>query len=218
MNRKERVELLDELGFSRGSIVETIVTTRGPDGSPSAAPMGITLADVDLLEVKPFRSSETYRNLMNDPEACVNITNSPELFLVTAFKKEAQNEFSRPLIQYDLSLEAAEAAIFVEFSDSREISEDRGCFKGRVHSIEVRRPLPTVFSRGKAEAIEATVHATRIEVYLRMGRGRDAEKLNKRFNECKKVVEGVSSPDSAEARVIRTLEKLIERWREEASR
>lgn len=46
----------------------------------------------------------------------------------------------------------------------------------------------------------------------------DVEKLNKKFNECKEVVERVSSPDSAELKVIRTLETLISRWREEASR
>ena len=218
MSRAEIVELLDELGFSRGCIVETIVTTRRPDGSPSAAPMGITRTGPDILEIKPFKSSATYRNLLTSPEACVNVTNDPELFLVTAFKREIREEFARPLIQDDLSLEAAEATVFVEVLSCRDISEDRGCFVARAHSIEVHRPLPRVFSRGRAEAIEAIVHSTRVETYLRMGRRLDVEKLNKRFSECKEVVERVSSPDSAELKVIRTLETLIGRWREEASR
>lgn len=218
MSRAEIVELLDELGFSRDCIVETIVTTRRPDGSPSAAPMGITRTGPDILEIKPFKSSATYRNLLMRPEACVNVTNDPELFLVTAFKQEIRKEFAQPLIHDDLSLEAAEATVFVEVLSCRDISEERGCFMARAHSIEVRRPLPRVFSRGRAEAIEAIIHSTRVEAYLRMGRRLDVEKLNKKFNECKEVVERVSSPDSAELKVIRTLETLIGRWREEASR
>ncbi|MCW3992129.1 MAG: DUF447 family protein [Candidatus Bathyarchaeota archaeon] len=216
MDRTEIPELLDELGFSWACIVETIVTTRRPDGSPSAAPMGITRCGADLLEIRPFKSSATYRNLLKNPGACVNVTSDPELFLATAFKREMQREITQPLIRRDLSLEAAEAAVFVEAMGSNDVSEDRGCFVCRAHSVDVRRNLPTVFSRGRAQAIEAIVHGTRIQEYLRRGRRADAEKLYKRFNECKEVVWRVSSPDSAEVRVIKTLETFIGRWRGEA--
>lgn len=216
MNRTEIPELLDELGFSWGCIVETIVTMRRLDGSPSAAPMGTTRIGADLLEIKPFKSSATYRNLLKNPGACVNITSDPKMFLATAFKREMKREITQPAIRWDLSLEDADAAVFVEALRSNDVSEDRGCFACRAYSIDVRRNITTAFSRGRAQAIEAIVHGTRIQEYLRRGRRIDAENLYKKFNDCKEIVWKISSPDSAEVRVIKTLEKFINRLRGEA--
>lgn len=218
MVRPEIVELLDALGFSRGCIVETIVATRNPDGSPNAAPMGITRTGPDLLEIRPFKSSRTYGNLAESHGACVNVTWNPELFFVTAFKNDALPGFTPPHVDEDLTLESADASVFVEILSSHDISKNRGCFVCRVKSVEALRPIPRVFSRGRAEAIEAVVHATRIQTFFRRGRSEDAEKLKKRFDECKGVVERVSLPGSAESRVIQALEILIERWGEEPSR
>ena len=72
---------------------------------------------------------------------------------------------------------------------------------------------PSSFSRGRAEAIEAIIHATRIEVFSKEGRLEDVERLIKRFAECKDVVERVSAPDSVETRVVGELEKMITVWR-----
>ena len=51
-----------------------------------------------------------------------------------------------------------------------------------------------------------------------MGEGKAAavERLIKRFNECKDVVNRVSPPESVEARVIVELERLIDEWRDQA--
>lgn len=218
MDRLETVELLDALGFNMGCIVETIVATRNPDGSPSAAPMGVTRTGPTILEIKPFKSSATHRNLLDRKYACVNVTVDPELFLVTAFKHEPIQGFTQPRIEEDLTLASADASIFVENLRSRDTSKDRGCFVCRVRSVEVHNLLQRVFSRGRAEAIEAIVHATRIKPYLRKGRWEDVERLEKSFDDCKRVVERVSAPGSTEMRVIQALEILIDRWREAASR
>ena len=218
MAKPEIVEMLDELGFSRGCIVETIVATRNPDGLPGAAPMGVTRSGPDILEIKPFKSSDTYRNLLKGRDACVNVAGDPELFLTTAFKHETLEGFKTPHINENLSLRTEDASIHVEILRGYDISENRGCFVCKVNSVDVHRPLPRVFSRGRAEAIEAVVHATRIEEYIHLGLLGDAEKLNKKFNECKEVVEKVSTLDSAELRVVLALENLIKGWREEKSR
>jgi len=203
---------LDALGFDRNSIMETIVTTWGSDGSPSAAPMGVRRTDDDLLEIKPFKSSGTYRNLLECQEACVNITASPGLFLATAFKDESLEGFNEPRIGGDLALDSSDACVFVEVSRCVDDSDDRGCFTGRVRSVMVHRPFPRVFSRGRAEAIEAIIHATRIKAFLEERYRGEVERLKKSFEECKSIVEKVSSPTSEEARVVVTLERLIDRW------
>lgn len=210
--------MLGELGFDLGCIVEAIIVTRNPDSSPNAAPMGVTRTAPSILEIKPFKTSRTYRNLISTVNACVNITDDPELFLVTGFKDDPELELGKPMIDDKLTLEQAAASIFVSIVSYHDVSEDRGTFKCRVNSVEVHHPFPWVFSRGRAEAMEAIVHATRIKEHLLRGNLGDAEKLYKRFIDCRVVVERVSASGSKEMRVIRALETMMGSWREKRSR
>ena len=207
---------LDELGFDMGSVSEAIVTTLNPDGTPNAAPMGVLRAEPETLEIRPFNTSITYRNLIGNPRACVNVTDDPALFLVAAFKREKLEGFKTASVDGDLRLEPSDASIFISVVDSRELSEIRSCFTCKVTGAEIHRPTPKVFSRGRAEAIEAVIHATRIQVFLGEGKAAAVERLIKRFNECKDVVNRVSPPESVEAKVIVELERLIDEWRDEA--
>jgi hypothetical protein len=69
-------------------ILEGIVTTRGPDGAPHLAPMGPRVSFhtlpanaasfvetvLDGLTLRPFRTSQTYRNLRAHPEGVLHVT------------------------------------------------------------------------------------------------------------------------------------------------
>ena len=206
---------LDDLRFDVGSVCEAIVTTVNADEAPNAAPMGVTRVGPETLDLKPFKTSTTYRNLLDNPRACVNITDDPALFLSTAFKGEVEGlpDFN---IDGDMRLEASDASVFVRVVDVWDLSENRTCFTCEVKGIEIHRPTPQVFSRGRAEAIEAIVHATRIQVFASSDDEAAVERLIKRFNECKDVVNKVSPPESVEARVIVELERMIDEWREGA--
>jgi len=204
------------MGFQMGGISETILTTVNPDGSFSAAPMGVHRASNEVLELRPFKSSLTFINLINNPKACINVTDDPGLFFVTAFKGKTVEGLLSPAIDKDMRLIPASAHIFVEASRSSDISEIRACFACRVTDIEASAITPRSFSRGRAEAIEAIIHATRIEVFSKEERLDDVENLIKRFAECKGVVERVSAPDSVETRVVGEIEKMIAVWRGKA--
>lgn len=218
MTRAGIEQQLNELGFSMDSVNEVIVTTVNPDGSPNAAAMGVIRVGPEILEIKPFKTSSTYRNLLEHPRACINVTSDPALFLMTTFKNEHFNGFQKASICRDLRLDSSDAHIFVDVLDRSDISEIRSSFRCIASNIEIHRHMPRVFSRGRSEAIEAIVHATRIEVFIREGRLERVERLIKRFDACKDVVNRVSAPDSTEARVIKALEMLIRKWGERASR
>ena len=208
--------LLEEMGFQLGGISETILTTVNPDGSFNAAPMGVHRVSHEVLELRPFKSSSTYKNLLNNPKACINVTDNPGLFFVTAFKGKTVEGLLEPAIDKDMRLISAFAHIFVDASKSNDISEIRACFTCCVKDIKAPAMMPRSFNRGRAEAIEAIIHATRIEVFSKEGRLDDVENLIKRFAECKNVVERVSAPESIETRVIGELEKMIAVWRGKA--
>ena len=216
MTGPEFRRLLEGMGFHRGGISETILTTVNPDGSFNAAPMGVHRVSHEVLELRPFKSSSTFMNLLNNPKACINVTDNPGLFFVTAFKGKTVEGLLEPVIDKDMRLILAFAHIFVDASKSSDISEIRACFTCRVKNIKVPAMIPRSFSRGRAEAIEAIIHATRIEVYSKEGRLDDVERLIKRFAVCKDVIERVSAPDSVETRVIGELEKMIAVWRGKA--
>lgn len=208
-------QLLDGLGFGFGSISEAIVTTVNADGTPNAAPMGVTRVGPETLELKPFKTSATYRNLLGNSRACVNVTDNPAMFLTAAFKGEDLKGFQELSIDGCLRLEASDASVFARVVDVWDVSEIRTRFTCEATGVEIRRPSPMFFSRGRAEAIEAIVHATRIRAYVGGEEAAEVERLIKRFNECKDVVNRVSPPGSVEARVISELERLIAEWRDE---
>jgi len=205
-------EALDRIGFSRGSVVESVLTTLNPDGSINAAPMGVTRKGPVQLEIRPYRSSKTHSNLNRNPEACINVINDPAIFLVTAFKEE-KFDFSPPKFSHDNSIEQADAVVFLTMLKREEIDKERSSFVGEASSIKLITESPIAFSRGRAQAIEAIIHATRIEYYLKNCKLVEAEDYVDRFNRCKRVVLKVSSQDSPETRTVEALERLIDRWR-----
>lgn len=213
MTGPEFTRLLEEMGFQIGGISETILTTVNPDGSFNAAPMGVHRRSHEVLELRPFKSSSTFTNLLHNPKACINITDDPGLFFMTAFKGKPVEGLQEPAIDKEMKLNSAFAHIFVDASRSNDISEIRACFTCRVKNVIAPVMMPRSFSRGRAEAIEAIIHATRIEVFSKEGGLEDVERLIKRFAECKDVIERVSAPESVETRVVGEIEKMIAVWR-----
>ena len=205
-------EALDRIGFTRGSIVESVLTTLNSDGSVNAAPMGVARKGPIQFEIRPYRSSKTHSNLNCNPEACINVINDPAIFLVTAFKEE-KFDFSPPKFSHDNSIEQADAVVFLTMLKREEIDKERSSFVGEASSIKLITESPIAFSRGRAQAIEAIIHATRIEYYLKNRKLVEAEDHVDRFNRCKRVVLNVSSQDSLETRTVEALERLIDRWR-----
>jgi hypothetical protein len=60
-------------------IIETIVTTIGPDGAVNVAPMGVEWAD-EVIVLKPFLETATYRNVAATGAAVVNLTDDVRVF------------------------------------------------------------------------------------------------------------------------------------------
>ena len=60
-------------------IIETIVTSIGPDGTINFAPMGVEWGD-DAIVLKPFLETTTFRNVTVGRAAVVNLTDDVMLF------------------------------------------------------------------------------------------------------------------------------------------
>ena len=206
--------LLDELGFQIGEIVETIMTTRESGGELNAAPMGVLRIRPRTLEIRPFLDTGTYRNLRDTGRGVVNIIYDVELFLETAFKREGVrfDWFEEDSKTDPPALKKADALLLISVLREERFSERRARFLCRVKSGRVRTPFPRAFSRGFAAAIEAIIHATRLEVFIREGKREEVDELHQRFKICREIVERISPEDSSNRRVLRTLEGIIGEW------
>lgn len=69
-------------------ILEGVVTTVGPDGAVNIKPMGPTVdADMRQLVLRPFRTSQTYRNLVNHGEGVLHVTDDVLLLAKAAVNR-----------------------------------------------------------------------------------------------------------------------------------
>ncbi|MFC1802483.1 DUF447 domain-containing protein [Thermoproteota archaeon] len=198
---------LKELGFTKKSIVEIILVTVNNNGTFNAAPMGVVNHN-SVIETRPFLTSRTYQNLHRYKKAAINITNNPYIFLATAFKDEIEN----PPRIIDFMLEDSEAVIRVEKISESKYSELQAVFLLKPLEIMINRQKPLVFSRGRAEAIEAVIHATRIKVFDVENQRKKVTMLMERLDYCLKVIDRVSEKYTPEMIVAEKIRDMIEHW------
>ena len=212
---------LTDLGFSKGAIVETVVSTYSADGQPNAAPMGVTMENSQRMAFRIYTSALTYRNLQAKRCAVVNVTSNPEVFYRTAFK-EANPNGKLPLDWFGKaetvdapSLRGAEAHIEVAVTDMAPFDAESAMVFCDVKRIQASTILPQVYCRAVFATIEAVVHATRVKVFLTHPdeqKREQALKLLDTIQECRAVVNRVA-PNSRSAEIMADLTQRADQWR-----
>ena len=67
-------------------IIETILTTTDANGQVNCAPMGVEWGK-EIIVIKPYRETTTYRNLLVNEAAVVNLTDNVLLFAESAISQ-----------------------------------------------------------------------------------------------------------------------------------
>ncbi len=68
------------MGYAEGMILEGIVTTQNPDGSPRISPMGPMVDEaLSQLEFRPYQTSTTFQNLVRTRRGVFHVTDDVEL-------------------------------------------------------------------------------------------------------------------------------------------
>jgi hypothetical protein len=213
---------LDDLGFIKGTIAETIVSTYVSQKKPNAAPMGVVATSDNQLRIRPFCSSLTYKNLQTAKCAVVNVTVNPELFYLTAFKEANPYQKLSPDLFEEAEtvqaprLRAADAFIEVIVDEVGSFGADRADFLCSAQRIVASKTEPTVYCRAQYATIEAIIHATRIKPFLKgnIEEQKQAIKLLKLVDVCRNVVER-TAPNSQYAKIMTDLTQCIEQWKKQ---
>ena len=211
---------LNDLGFLKGSIGETIVSTYDSDEQPNAAPMGVVIENNEQLLIRPYHTSLTYKNLQAKGCAVVNVTSNPELFYVTAFKdvnpdgKLPRGLFEKAETVVAPRLGAADAAVEVLVAEVGSFGAERAEFLCNVQLVKASKALPKVYCRAQFATIEAIIHATRIKLFLRGNKQEQKQAIHllELVNVCEDVVNR-TAPNSRYSEIMADLTQRISLWR-----
>ncbi|HEX7299710.1 MAG TPA: DUF447 domain-containing protein [Solirubrobacteraceae bacterium] len=140
--------------------VETVVTTLNPDRTVNCAAMGIGWGD-DVLEIRPYRSTRTFRNLAAGGDAVVNLVDDVLLFAQAALGDP--HPPARPA-------EVVDGAVLDDACSWREVrvtAIDAGVPRAYVCATVVHRGVGREFlglSRARHAVLEASILASRARV------------------------------------------------------
>ena len=214
---------LTNLGFLKGAIMETIVSTYNANEQPNAAPMGIKTEDMKHIVIQPYTSSMTYANLQSKRCAAINVTSNPELYYRTAFK-EANPGGRTPLEWFEKvetvdapGLRMADAFVEVSVLDIKSLGAERAEVSCDVQLIKTSSLLPKVYCRATFATIESIIHATRVKLFLAGDRQKQeqARRLIELIEHYNAIVNRIA-PNSRYSAIMADLTQRINSWKDES--
>jgi hypothetical protein len=166
-----------DMGFTPGRIMEAIVTTYNPDGSPNAAPIGIYPLGEGEIQMDVHTPTDTRSNLLRTGACVVNVVFDPLLFLKCAIlgsgkgseESEITEDETIPAENVDApALKEANAylELKVEKSEEKTKSDMHGEMKFSrivctVVNTTINKEYPIAVNRGLFAAIETAVAKSR---------------------------------------------------------
>ena len=211
---------LEDLGFVKGVIFETIVSTYTKQGSPNIAPMGVIKVDPKKIMIKIYKSSNTYKNIKSKKCAVINLSSDPVLFYKTAIKesdigvKIVDDLFEKGDLVNAPRLKKAEANIEVSVLNINDLDLEKAEIILEVKKIKTAVCLPKVYCRAFSATIESIILATRIKPYLvgNQLQQKQAEKMIEKVKCFEEIIKR-TAPKSEFTDIMSDLIRRIEIWK-----
>ena len=169
-------------------IIETIVTSMAADGSINFAPMGVEWGE-EIIVLKPFLETTTFRNLRESRAAVVNLTDDVMLFAQGAISSP-QFPWRPAAVVRGAVLEAACSWREIEVA-SIDDAPPRTRIEGRVVHTGLTREF-LGFNRARHAVLEAAILATRTHLI-------PAEQIREEYARLQVVVDKTAGPREREA-------------------
>jgi len=200
---------LSDLGFRRGRVYETIVTTAGFKDRPNAAPLGVTVSSSRGMILRPFAGTETLDNLRTARCGVVNVTSDPWRFYKTALKREPwvgppPSSWFEPARKINAPrLKGSDS--YVEFVVSNISTKGlRRLVRCRAVHVEFAGRKNAPYCRSSYAAIESVIHATRVKEFLGKRNLHDAKRLIDLVGHYSELASKIA-PESADVKIIRSI-------------
>ncbi len=144
-------------------IIESILTTTDTAGQVNCAPMGVEWGE-EIIVIKPFKETATYRNLVANDAAVVNLTDNVLLF--------AQSAIASPVFP-TRPAEVVAGVVLQDVCSWREVrveAIDARESRARITTRVVQRGFAREFlgfNRARHAVLEAAILATRTHILSR---------------------------------------------------
>jgi hypothetical protein len=174
-------------------IIETIVTSVGPDGTTNFAPMGVEWAE-DSVVLKPFLETTTFRNVVSGGSAVVNLTDDVMLFAQAAISNPQFPSFPATVVR-GVVLDAA-----CSWRELEVVSVDDTPPRSRIEARVVHRGQRREFlgfNRARHAVLEAAILATRTHLL-------PAEQIRDELTRLQVIVDKTAGPREQEAMALLT--------------
>jgi uncharacterized protein len=174
-------------------ILETIITSRDAGGAINFAPMGVEWGD-EIIVLKPFLETSTFRNVSASREAVVNLTDDVMLF--------AQGAISSPEFPWTPAT-VVQGAVLQAACSWRELeilTIDATPPRSRIEARVVHRGVTREFmgfNRARHAVLEAAILATRTHLI-------PAEQIREEFARLQVIVDKTAGPREREAMALLT--------------
>ncbi|MCI0564553.1 MAG: DUF447 family protein [Nitrososphaera sp.] len=169
-------------------ITETIISTLDEKGRVNFAPMGIVIKE-DILIIRPYKETTTYRNLLTTRQGVVHITDNVWIFAQSAISSPQFESFPA---EYVRGFVLKDTCYYYEFTVSdMDCSSERAKFNACIVKRGWVRDF-IGFNRAKNAVIEAAILATRIKFI-------GVEKILEKFEEHAVIVKKTGGPQEEQA-------------------
>jgi hypothetical protein len=169
-------------------IIETIVTSMAADGSINFAPMGVEWGE-EVIVLKPFLETTTFRNLRESRAAVVNLTDDVMLFAQGAISSP-QFPWRPAAVVRGAVLEAACSWREIEVATIDD-TPPRSRIEGRVVHAGFSREF-LGFNRARHAVLEAAILATRTHLI-------PADEIREEYSRLQVVVDKTAGPRERDA-------------------
>jgi len=174
-------------------IIETIITTVAPDGAVNIAPMGVEWGE-EVIVVKPFLETTTYRNVVATGAAVVNLTDDVLLFARAAISNPHADVFPAAVVP-GVVLDVA-----CSWRELRVRAVDSTPPRSRIETEVVHRGFRREFlgfNRARHAVLEAAILATRVHML-------PADQIRDELARLQVIVDKTAGPREHEAMALLT--------------
>lgn len=188
------------LPFQSEIIYEAIITTFDRKNKPNAAPMGFTITKEKQVIIRPFKESDTYKNLQHQKACIVNITNDPDLFVKsTLFQDLLTDEFynKSKMINAPILKACKGNHIVLKVANETE-EEERGIFYCDIINAELCKENVQPHTRAFSSLIEILIHTTRVIHFTKIKGPNDSnvKQLRELIEHHSQIISRVTNKDS----------------------
>ncbi len=156
----KKIEQLDN-----NIIYEAIITTYNEDQTINAAVMGISLTLLGEWIIRPFRGTDTQKNIQRNKECVINFTLDPEIFVLCALFQEElsadlfypSSHVKAPILKECKNDHCAVKVVKIDETDPLKV-----VFYCKQIYGQINTEKPHVFTRAFSSLVEILIHATRI--------------------------------------------------------